>query len=136
MRNVLLFLNLWAIILTNVRTRYLLLNIGRDTKKYPKLDELPNIDGKSLISFDKLKHCKIFINANQIFYQNKIPNLFWFHFYNNGLILLLHLFDIQCGKANMIQPDSSFKSSRQIGQDLNEDYMPKNPGNGKIGEQG
>ena len=36
----------------------------------------------------------------------------------------------------MIQPDSSFKSSRQIGQDLNEDYMQKNPANRKIGEQG
>ena len=57
-------------------------------------------------------------------------------------------FDFQCGKANMIQPDSSFKSSRQIGQDLNEDYMRRqivktfhfdperiNPPNEKTGEQ-
>ena len=50
----------------------------------------------------------------------------------------------------MIQPDSSFQSSRQIGKDLNEDYMRRkiknsmrfyfdperiNPPNEKIGEK-
>jgi len=56
MRHILLFLNLWAIILTNVRTRYLLLNIGRHPTSSPKLEDLPNIDRKSLIAFDKLKY--------------------------------------------------------------------------------
>jgi len=81
MRRLLILLNIWITILINVRARYLLLNIGRDQKASQNLDDLTNIDSKSLSSFGKLKH------------------------------------------SNMIQPDSSFKSSRQIGQDLNEDYM-------------